>query len=119
LTLKVVFVLLSVAFVTLFERKVLGLSQARLGPNKVSAHGVVQPLLDALKLFGKRRLLPGGRVGAVVSLGPAVSLFVMLLCWWVVPEALYFLGIIYSVLFFCVHGAGGIRLFADRMGQPL
>jgi len=53
----VVCVLLSIAFITLLERKVLGLRQVRLGVNKVRLFGILQPLLDGLKLFGKRFLL--------------------------------------------------------------
>merc|ERR1712039_885313 len=47
-------VLINVAFVTLLERKVLGLSQLRLGPNKVSFVGVLQPFRDAIKLLTKQ-----------------------------------------------------------------
>lgn len=51
-------VLLSVAFFTLFERKVIGLFHNRLGPNKVSFIGIVQPLLDAFKLLTKQSMTP-------------------------------------------------------------
>jgi NADH-quinone oxidoreductase subunit H len=51
-------VLLSVAFFTLFERKVIGLFHNRLGPNKVSILGLIQPLLDAFKLLTKQRFTP-------------------------------------------------------------
>lgn len=46
-------VLINVAFFTLLERKVLGLSQSRKGPNKVRVGGVLQPISDAVKLFLK------------------------------------------------------------------
>ena len=41
------------ASITLFERKVLSLPQYRVGPNKVSIKGVVQPVLDGIKLLSK------------------------------------------------------------------
>lgn len=47
------FVLLSVAFFTLLERKFLGYIHNRLGPNKVSFFGLFQPFIDAIKLFSK------------------------------------------------------------------
>lgn len=47
-------VLVNVAFVTLLERKILGLSQLRLGPNKVSIFGLAQPFRDAIKLLTKQ-----------------------------------------------------------------
>jgi NADH-quinone oxidoreductase subunit H len=53
-----VLLLLSVAFFTLFERKVIGLFHNRLGPNKVSFIGLLQPLLDAFKLLTKQSIVP-------------------------------------------------------------
>ena len=46
--------LVNVAFVTLIERKVLSLIQARVGPNKVGVVGMLQPAADAVKLFSNR-----------------------------------------------------------------
>ena len=46
-------ILLSVAFLTLFERKILGIVQNRKGPSKVGIHGIFQPFADAIKLFSK------------------------------------------------------------------
>lgn len=46
-------ILVSIAFITLFERKILGFIQQRKGPNKVGVVGIFQPFRDAIKLFNK------------------------------------------------------------------
>jgi len=51
-------VLISVAYLTLAERKIIGYSQARKGPNVVGICGLLQPLADGIKLFSKEMVIP-------------------------------------------------------------
>merc|ERR1712055_882260 len=51
-------ILINVAFITLLERKILGYSQLRKGPNKVRIIGIAQPFNDAIKLFTKEIVYP-------------------------------------------------------------
>ena len=68
-------ILLTVAFFTLFERKFIGLVHARLGPNKTSFGGLLQPILDAVKLLSKYEAV-SCRVNIVsYHLSPHIALF--------------------------------------------
>jgi len=71
-------VLLSVAFFTLFERKVIGLFHNRLGPNKVSFIGLLQPLLDAFKLISKQTIVPLRSNKLAYNFSPHLALFLSL-----------------------------------------
>lgn len=102
--------LLSVAFFTLFERKVIGLFHLRVGPNKVSFIGLVQPLLDAFKLLSKQNLTPFRANKLVYNMAPIIGLFLAIFVWLTIPNYYILLSINYSlVLFFCL---GSILVFS-------
>lgn len=70
----VIAVLLNVAFITLLERKVLGYSQVRKGPNKVSIGGVLQPFNDAIKLFSKEIVYPLSSNRLLFIIAPTIAI---------------------------------------------
>ena len=78
-------VLLSVAFITILERKVMGQMQRRIGPNVVGYYGVLQPFADALKLVVKEQIIPAQSNKALFFLAPMISLVFSLLGWAVIP----------------------------------
>ena len=67
-------VLLTVMFLTLAERKVLGWMQDRMGPMEVGPYGILQPIADGLKLFFKEDIVPAGANKFLFSLAPILSL---------------------------------------------
>ena len=71
--------MISVAFFTLYERKLLSYRQNRVGPNKVSFIGLLQPISDAIKLFRKERLLPYKSNKILYIISPIFTLFIPLL----------------------------------------
>lgn len=96
-------ILLSVAFFTLFERKVIGLFHNRIGPNKVSFIGLVQPLLDAFKLLSKQSITPLRSNKLIYNLSPHLSLFLALFTWITMPLIYNAVNLNYSFLiFFCI-----------------
>ena len=78
-------VLLTVAFVTVAERKTMASMQRRLGPNIVGAYGLLQAFADALKLLIKEYISPTQANLILFFLGPVITLIFSLLGYAVVP----------------------------------
>jgi NADH-ubiquinone oxidoreductase chain 1 len=72
-------VLLSVAFMTIIERKQLAAHQRRVGPNTVGYYGILQPFADALKLILKETVIPSQSNKIIFYLAPVSTLVFSLL----------------------------------------
>ena len=81
----VVPLLLSVAYLTFAERKVIGYMQVRIGPNRVGPKGWLQPIADALKLLTKEIIIPSGANRFLFVLAPVLSIMPAMAAWAVVP----------------------------------
>ncbi|BCO26793.1 NADH-quinone oxidoreductase subunit H [Rhodoferax lithotrophicus] len=78
-------VLTAVTYATLWERKLLGWVQIRLGPNRVGPWGLLQPIADALKLMTKEIVRPAASDKVLFYLGPVMTVAPALAAWSVVP----------------------------------
>ncbi len=77
--------MLSVAYLTWAERKVIGYMQVRIGPNRVGPWGLIQPIADGLKLLLKEIIVPGKANKAIFVIAPMLAIAPALAAWAVVP----------------------------------
>ncbi|KAF1022067.1 MAG: NADH-quinone oxidoreductase subunit H [Paracidovorax wautersii] len=77
--------LLAVAYLTLWERKLLGWIQVRHGPNRVGPGGVLQPIADALKLLTKELINPSQASSGLFRIGPVMAIMPVLAAWAAIP----------------------------------
>jgi NADH-quinone oxidoreductase subunit H len=80
-------VILSVAYLTLWERKMIGWIQIRIGPNRVGPMGLLQPFADVLKLLMKEVILPTNANKGLFILAPILFIAPAVAAWAVIPFA--------------------------------
>src|SRR5688572_10382486 len=81
----VVPLMLAVAYLTLWERKLIGWIQIRIGPNRVGPFGLLQPIADAIKLLMKELILPTNANKGLYLLAPVLMIMPALAAWAVIP----------------------------------
>jgi len=77
--------MICVAYLTLWERKAIGWSQIRPGPNRVGPYGLLTPIADAVKLIFKEIIKPAAASKGLFFLGPVMTIMPALAAWAVVP----------------------------------
>ena len=77
--------LISIAYLTFFERKVIGSMQLRKGPNVVGPFGLLQPIADGLKLLSKETIFPDDSNKFLFILSPIITFVLALIAWAVIP----------------------------------
>jgi NADH-quinone oxidoreductase subunit H len=77
--------LLCVAYLTLWERKMIGAMQLRIGPNRVGPLGLLQPIADGLKLMTKEIIMPAKANSIIFILAPVLTIMPAMAAWAVIP----------------------------------
>jgi NADH-quinone oxidoreductase subunit H len=78
-------IILCVAYLTYWERKMIGFMHVRLGPTRVGFRGLLQPFADVLKLLTKEVIVPSQANKVLFVLAPVVTLMPALAAWAVIP----------------------------------
>lgn len=102
--------LLTVAYFTYAERKVIGYMQLRIGPNRVGPKGWLQPIADALKLMTKEIIFPSRANIYLFLLAPILAIAPAIAVWAVIPfdEGIYVTNLDVSLLYVLAIGSIGV-----------
>jgi NADH-quinone oxidoreductase subunit H len=77
--------LLSIAFITLGERKVMGYMQRRIGPNRIGIYGIIQPIADGIKLIIKESIIPKESSKLLYIIAPLIGIIIGLIVYNIIP----------------------------------
>ena len=110
ITLILIPLMLSVAYLTFAERKVIAYMQVRIGPNRVGPRGWLQPIADAVKLLFKEIIIPTKANKALFVLAPVLAIAPALVAWAVIPftDTLALTNIDASLLFILAVTSMGV-----------
>jgi len=86
---KIICLLVAIAYYTIAERKIMAAIQRRRGPNVVGFWGLLQPLADGLKLIAKEMVIPSHANSRIFVIAPLCILTLGLLNWSILPFGLY------------------------------
>jgi NADH-quinone oxidoreductase subunit H len=102
--------LISVAYFTISERKIMGIIQRRKGPNIIGFVGLLQPLADGLKLFTKETILPSDSNVILFLIAPLLTFMLSLMGWCVIPynEDVIFVNLNVGVLYLLAISSLGV-----------
>jgi len=81
----IVALLLAVAYLTFFERKIIGYMQTRIGPNRVGPFGLLQPIADVVKLLFKEIIIPTESNRFLFLIAPLISIGTAVAAWAAIP----------------------------------
>nr|UZT67489.1 NADH dehydrogenase subunit 1 [Ganaspini sp. ZJUH 20220007] len=106
----IIMVLISLAFLTLLERKLLGYIQIRKGPNKILIKGVFQPFSDAIKLLSKEFFFMKNLNYLFYFISPIMSMVLMLMMWLMFPKFYMLIYMDLSILIFLCFLSMGVYM---------
>ena len=113
-----VFVLLTVAYATYAERKIIGHMQVRLGPMRTGWHGLLQPIADGIKLFFKEEIIPSQSSKFAFLIAPLVALVPAFISFAVIPfgDTIEVAGYKVPLQIAAVYDAAGDRVLDVNIG---
>lgn len=113
-------ILLTIAYLTLVERKIMAAIQRRIGPNLIGFLGLLQPIADALKLLLKETIIPTQANSIIFIFSPIITFILSLTSWAIIPtsESTVIADIELGILFlFALSSLSVYGIIMARLGQ--